>query len=147
MIRNFKETDLDAYIRLSDAFYHSSAVIHPIPKENFVKTFHTILQGSPYEKGVIIESDGEIAGYALLSFTYSNEVGGIVLWLDEVYICPSYQGRGLGTELLEFLDREYRDKVRRIRLEVTPINNSAIRLYKKMGYEPLDYLQMIKDFD
>ena len=31
----------------------------------------------------------EIYGFALLALTYSNEAGGIVVWLEEIYVKPS----------------------------------------------------------
>ena len=34
----------------------------------------------------------------------------------------------------------------RLRLEVEEDNIRAISLYRKIGYEKLDYMQMIKDF-
>ena len=147
MIRDFMEKDREDYIRLSDAFYHSSAVMHAIPKENFEETFRQIMQKNPYARGLIIEHEGKTAGYALLALTYSNEVAGLVVWPEEVYIDPAFQGHGLGTGLFRFLEREYEGRVKRFRLEVTSVNEGAIRLYKKLGYESFDYLQMVKDYD
>ena len=43
-----------------------------------------------------------------------------------------------------FAEKEFPD-VRRFRLEVTRCNERAISLYRRLGYEELDYIQMIKD--
>jgi ribosomal protein S18 acetylase RimI-like enzyme len=90
--------------------------------------------------------DGDaFAGYALISLTWSNEAGGISVLLEEAFIAPEYQGQGLGTAFLDFIEREYKDSAKRLRLEVTHSNIRAIRLYEKKGYERFDYLQMVKD--
>lgn len=145
MIRKIDEHDKEKFIAMSHEFYHSDAVLHTIP-ENYIRgTFDEILSGSPYADAYICEHNGEIAGYALLAFTYSNEAGGLVLWIEEVYILPQYQGNGLGKELLTFLETTYKGKVARIRLEVEDSNQRAVALYRKMGFENLDYSQMYKE--
>ena len=92
-----------------------------------------------------MEYEGEIAGYVQLSYTYSNEVGGICCWVEELYIREAFRGKGLGSELLTFLDDTYGDKVKRFRLEVTAENERAANLYRRFGYKPLAYQQKVKD--
>ena len=53
---------------------------------------------------------------------------------------------GLLREIMEWMEAEYPD-VRRLRLEVTEVNQSAIRLYEKSGYQYLRYDQMVLDKD
>ena len=145
MIRKINEQDKDKYISMSKEFYHSEAVLSSIPDNNIHKTFDTLISKSPYVDGNIFECDGEVAGYALLSLSYSNEAGGLVLWIEEVYILPLYQGNGFGEELMTFIENEYKNKVTRIRLEVEKLNKKARKLYRKIGFTDLDYLQMYKE--
>ena len=144
MIRKMIPADKDKYIAMSKEFYSSDAVLHDIPAENFRKTFEVIISDSPYADGYIFDHNGEIAGYALLSFTYSNEAGGLVLLIEEVYILPEYQGRGLGKEFLAFVEKTYRSEVALIRLEVEKTNKKALQLYKKVGFTNVDYIQLYK---
>ena len=99
MLRPMTEQDREVFIRLADEFYHSSACLHTVPTEYFHKTLDEILADSPYAKGYIFEKDGKVAGYALLSFTYSNEAGGLACLLEEAYVIPEFQGCGLGRAL------------------------------------------------
>ena len=85
---------------MSREFYQGDGVSHAVPEENFNKTFTLILQKNPYLEGWMIESQGRAAGYILLSFTYGNEAGGMIVLLEELYIRPEYQGQGLGTQAL-----------------------------------------------
>lgn len=144
MIRKIDIKDKDKYIAMSKKFYHSDAVLQSIPDNNINKTFDAIISESPYVDGYIFECKGEIVGYSLLSITYSNEAGGLVLWIEEVYILPEYQGHGFGKELLSFIEDIYKNKVVRIRLEVEKSNQKAMVLYQKMGFSELNYMQMYK---
>ncbi len=144
MIRNLRQADKETFISMVEAFYASPAVEHSVNSENFNTTFETAMSDNPYLRVLIIESEGKTTGYAVLSFTYSNEAGGMVVWIEEVYIKAKHRGEGLGSELLAFVEKEY-ITAKRFRLEVTKSNIGAISLYQKQGYRVLDYIQLIKD--
>lgn len=144
MIRSVTANDRDAWLAMMDDFYHSEAVLHAIPRESMENTFRALTEGSPYAAGYVIEREGRSAGYALLSFTWSNEVGGKVVWIEELYLKPGFRGQGLGGEFFRWLHREFGD-ARRFRLEVSEENDDAARLYRRLGYTPLDYRQMVFD--
>lgn len=147
MIREVELKDKELYISMSEKFYQSDAVLHSIAKENIDKTFELITSKGPYAAGYVCEIKGKAVGYALLAFTYSNEAGGLVLWIEEVYIIPEFQGKGLGKELLSFIEDKYKSKIARIRLEVEESNQGATRLYEKMGLNRLGYIQMYKEIN
>lgn len=146
MIRFFKASDRDFYVNLSEQFYSSDACDHSVPLNNFALTFDECVNNSPYARGVIVEYNGKSVGYGLYSITFSAEAGGKVVWLEELFILPEYRNKGLGKEFFEFVYAENRD-AKRFRLEATPINNNAIRLYERLGYKVLPYVQMIKDIE
>lgn len=53
-------------------------------------------------RGVILAAreEGRTVGIAVLSFTWSLEMGGLTSWLDELYVVPERRNGGLGTQLL-----------------------------------------------
>ena len=142
MYRKIRPEDRGIYIQLSKEFYSSDAVLHAIPDENFEKTFELLMNGTPYADCYIFEHEGEAAGYALLAKTWSTEAGGNVIWLDEIYIRDKFRGKGIGTAFFAYLD-SIADTAR-LRLEAEPDNEAAIRLYKRMGFRELSYVQFIK---
>lgn len=146
MIRRIEEKDKAAYIEMATDFYSSNAVLHPVPAENFCRTFDEMMSSDRYAEGYVFELDGKTAGYALLAKTFSQEAGGIAVWVEELYIKPEFRSRGLGTTFFEFLENERTDDVKRIRLEVEIENEGAVKLYKRLGYDFLQYDQMIKEF-
>ena len=145
MIRPFRQEDRDTYLAMSEIFYHSSAVSHPVDSAHFSRTFDTIMAGTPYALGVMVECEGKVVGYGLSSISYSNEAGGLQMLLEELYIDPEYRSRGLGKEFFDYME-SYPLDIKRYRLEVTA-GNRAKHLYDRLGYEQLDYIQMVKDLD
>ena len=49
-------------------------------------------------------------------------------------------------EFFAFLENRFGEKLARMRLEITDSNVNAKRLYKRLGFEELDYRQMVKEF-
>jgi GNAT superfamily N-acetyltransferase len=142
LIRPVSPRDRDGYILMARDFYSTGAVMKKIPDECFERAFGELMRSDEYAKAYMIESGGVTAGYALTAKTYSQEAGGMVLWLEEIYIKPEYRGRGLGGEFLEYarntLGREYA----RLRLELEPGNDRAAELYRRHGFSDFPYLQM-----
>ncbi|MGN1042706.1 MAG: GNAT family N-acetyltransferase [Christensenellales bacterium] len=145
MIRPINRDDKDFFIDSCREFYSSSAVMHAVSEKNFEKTFSLLMQENPYARCYIYETEGKKAAYLLISITYSNECGGIVVWLEEMFVLPRYRSRGIGSELFRYVENEYKNAACRFRLEATRENERAIALYKKLGYHVFDYLQMVKE--
>lgn len=143
MIRKICYSDRDEYIKMAEDFYASPAVSHPIPKNNFENAFNAAISGDPCIKIYIFEKNGETAGYAALALTYTTEGGGKTVWLDELYVREDFRGNGLGKDFIEFLKSD--NTIKRIRLEITPENDRAKKLYSALGFYACDYKQMIFD--
>ena len=146
MIRDLKQEDRESYLKMAHDFYHSPAVLHPVPDSYFEKTFEECMNEGTYAPGFILEYEGNLAGYGLISKTFSQEAGGYVYWLEELYILEEYRSKGLGSEFFTYVEEHKEEGVTRFRLEVEEDNTRAIALYERLGYKPLDYKQMIKEF-
>ena len=145
MFRKMTPSDVPEVLLMMREFYHSPAVLHPVPDANFEATVREVLSGRPYADLYLLEWEGKTAGYALTAKSWSNEAGGPVVWLEEAYVTEAFRGKGLGSLLLRQLEEEYTGVAARLRLEVEDDNEGAIRLYTKMGYIPLEYRQMIRE--
>lgn len=145
-VRDLQASDRSLFMTMMHEFYHSSATIHPISDEQLHKIFDLSLESSPYYRAVILLIGETIVGYAHLSFTHSNEVAGMVLLIEELYIRTEYRGKGIGSQFFSWLFDNYRDRMKRFRLEATPQNEGAIQLYRRQGFTELAYKQMVYDF-
>lgn len=145
MIRDAVTSDKQTFLAMAGEFYSSPAVIKPVDPEIFEATFAAAMNKSPFVRLLMIEKDEKPIGYALLSFTYSGEVGGMAVLIEEIQIDEAHRGGGYGHKFFEFLEQEY-PTAKRFRLEVSKDNIKAIDLYKRLGYKVLDYAQMVKEF-
>ncbi len=140
--RHLEARDRAEFLAMSEEFYHSEAVLHTVPSENHERAFDELMRSDVYLECYVMESDGNVVGYALLTKTYSREAGGLNIWVDELYLRPAYRGLGAGTAFFAFLESTH--PAARYRLETEPENERAQKLYRRMGYRSLPYLQMIK---
>jgi GNAT superfamily N-acetyltransferase len=86
----------------------------------------------------------QLHGYAVVSWGWSVEIGGLDVVLDELYV--RHRGRGLGTALIDAVERTCRDRgVKRILLETERPNERARRLYARHGYDVDDSIWMSKE--
>jgi len=87
----------------------------------------------------IVESDGEPAGYAVLTLGYSLEFGGRFGLLDELFIREEHRGRGAGRQALARIAEACRELgLSALRLEVGRTNRTAQGLYGKAGFATED---------
>ena len=145
MFRKMTAADKEYYLKFTDDFHHSDAVLAPIDTAFYERTFQSVIEGSPYVEGFIFERDGKVIGHSIVAFSFSTEVGGECLWIEEIYVLPKYRSLGTGREFFLYLIENYKHRIKRFRLEVEEENTGAVRLYKSLGFKFLEYDQMIKD--
>lgn len=143
-IRDISYDDQNTFMQLCNEFYSSDATLFGFDGEAAEKTFREAVTGNPMLRILMIENDEEqVVGYSIITCFWSNEAGGIVVLLDELYIRASERGKQLGSGFLAWLQDTYRDKAKAIRLEICKSNTGAIRLYKRYQFEELEYGSMI----
>lgn len=145
--RNFTKDDRNAFFTMVKKFYAPPAVLHFPGDDVMLSAFDASIDMPEYVKGYIFECDGKPAGYAMVSLKFETEVGGLAAWIEELFVEDEFRSLGIGSTFFAFLQQELAGKIRRIRLEVGEDNLDAIRLYKRLGFEFLDYRQMTIDKD
>jgi len=83
-----------------------------------------------------------IVGYALLTFFWSNEYGGLVALIDELYLIPEFRNKGIATTFITEL--AHNKNYSALNLEVFKENSAALNLYRRVGFEIVDRHFMIK---
>lgn len=85
---------------------------------------------------LVIEQNGELAGYAVIGFCFSLEFDGRFALLDELHVLPAFQGLGLGKRLLHEAEQlALAEGCRSLRLEVGDDNPHARGIYERAGYK------------
>ena len=143
--RDITLADRELVMPMVQAFYQTDAVDHPVDQAILDRSFLAAADhAEPLLRGVLLFQDDQPVGYIYLTQCYSAEVGGRCVFIEEIFLAAPFRGQGLGKEIMAWLEREY-PAARRFRLEVTQINQGAIRLYEKSGYQYLRYDQMVLD--
>lgn len=114
----------------------------PLDDNKIRATIHHCLCYPDKLRLVTLLWEGRPVGYALLVFYWSNERGGDVLHLDELYVLPEYRKMGIATALLSHLGEW--DEIVAIQLETTPANDEAREFYLKRGFLPDSNLHFIR---
>ena len=64
----------------------------PVPAANTRQTLHVLRTQPQRGRAVVLELAGHLCGYALLISFLSNELGGEVCAIDEIYVEPDVTG-------------------------------------------------------
>ena len=93
-----------------------------------------------------LEVGGRVEGYALLVPYWSNEFGGLICTIDELYVAPEARGRGFATELLALLEAGALgwEAPVALELEVSRSNPRGRALYLRAGFRPVENETMRK---
>ena len=90
--------------------------------------------GPPAFEVLVASIEGQIIGFAFYFFTYSTWNGRRCLYLEDLFVKPSYRGRGAGLALMRALAKEAVDReCRRFVWQVLDWNQPAIDFYEKLG--------------
>jgi RimJ/RimL family protein N-acetyltransferase len=121
--------------QMMKALYDEDPEDHPLAEEHINRTFDQLSAHPDYGKILVFESGKQIIGYAVLINFWSNEYGGIVLSIDELYIVPEFRSQGIATHFIQFLHDTRFNNAIALELEVIPYNTRALKLYEKLGFE------------
>ncbi|RYH03354.1 GNAT family N-acetyltransferase [Salipiger sp. IMCC34102] len=90
--------DLDRALALMARFHEEASL--PYDDAHRRATMEPLLSGSPLGAVWLIGPQRAPLGYVMVTFGWSVAQGGMVGWLEELFIRPSVRGRGIGTEVL-----------------------------------------------
>jgi GNAT superfamily N-acetyltransferase len=84
---------------------------------------------------VVIESEDELIGYAVIGFGFSLEFGGRDALLDEFYIRETHWCHGIGTQVISVVEELCRVKgIRAVHLEADYVNARVHEFYKRLRF-------------
>ncbi len=121
LFRNFEHEDLFEVVRLANRSLN----------ETYDGGLFLQL-GDLYPEGFIVaESRDGLVGFLLGVVERAYEARILILAVDE-----NARGHGVGTRLVRLFEERFRNRgIRRLNLEVRVTNDSAIRLYERLGFE------------
>jgi ribosomal protein S18 acetylase RimI-like enzyme len=132
--RSVARTDHAVLVELMRQLYKEDSAERPVSEEHFSRTLAELEQHP--ERGTIlaIQKDDQLVGYGILVNFWSNELGGNILTIDELYVAKEMRGQGIGADFVRHLIANKLHDFVALRLEVTPANARARRLYERLGF-------------
>ena len=86
----------------------------------------------------VLRDETRLLGYLALCLGFSLEAGGRDAFIDEIYVAEPFRNRGWGTKMIETAIRAAREAgVVAVHLGVQHTNANAMRLYRRLGFEPV----------
>jgi ribosomal protein S18 acetylase RimI-like enzyme len=124
-----------ALLAMMRALYTEDEAASPVDQSRFALNVE-LLVAQPFRgRVVLLIEDATICGYALLIPYWSNEFGGTLLYIDEMFVMPAARGRGIGRRFFRHLDDTRPFDAVALALEVSPSNTRARRLYESLGFD------------
>ena len=145
-IRKCEESDEKVWIELNREFMdfeiqddvtwnNTQKASDPI----FRHTFREALNSPDLLTLLLFEYDEKTIGFANLMTVYSVWAHGKALIIDDLYIRKAYRGKGFGTEVMEYLEKDAREKeYKRLQFQSEISNPGALAFYSNLGYKPVD---------
>ena len=136
-------TDLEMLVVFMRDFYEHEA-LH-FDERAALCALRQIIANPFFGRVFLLEFDGEKVGYTVLTFGFSLEFHGRDAFVDELYICESHRGRGIGKRTLDFLAEICRDEgIAALHLEVEHANTIAQEVYRRQGFKDHDRYLLTK---
>lgn len=110
---------------------------YPFDTETTRKNFEIFVESPNLGQCFILKNEErKVVGYMILNYLFSFEFGGMMCFLDELYIKPEAQGKKYGGKAVTFA-QEFAQKqnLKMMFLEIENHNERAIHLYQKLGFK------------
>jgi GNAT superfamily N-acetyltransferase len=105
----------------------------------------TLFGPHPAAEVVIAYAGDEPAGFALFFHNYSTFLAKPGLYLEDLFVVPTFRGRGYGKALLVHLAKLAVERdCGRFEWSVLDWNEPAIGFYKKLGATPMDAWKIMR---
>jgi GNAT superfamily N-acetyltransferase len=120
-----------------------------LTENKIVATIRFYEQNSNMGEVLMIEYANMLAGYSIIFRYWSNECGGLLIGIDELFIKQEFRHYGIATAFIHMLidDEKRNPDFVGIELESHPDNEAAHKLYISLGFpenENTSYIKLFK---
>ena len=138
MWRAATETDDDAIVVMFEGLTAEDPGPDPAPPEHMRRTLAAFRAAPARGRVAVLDTGDGAAGYALLVPFWSNEYGGEICIIDELYVAAPVRGRGHASALIAALaagtSTLWPGRPAALAVEVSAGNARARALYERLGF-------------
>ena len=143
--RPLKQSDYSELRKMIHALHREDPADKMIDDRKISRTIREMRKKRAVGKIIIFEGDCGIIGYSILVYFWSNEYGGRILNVDELYVKPEARRLGVATRFFDHLSWAFKNKIVAVKLEVTPSNTKALTYYRKLGFKKTRNQHLIQE--
>lgn len=143
-IRKIKKSDLPACARILAAAYRRPPYREALARPNALRYIQGKYRQGKDSSFVALGPDKKVIGFQFVSLSFWSS--GPQAIMEELAVDPKWQGRGIGTKLLNHTHAHL--KTRGVKSAMLWAKNDRLLpdWYKKLGYVKADYVVMFKNF-
>ena len=141
------QDDIPAFVRLVQRFYAERSQAHRVTPASITRTYLELLRHPDKGSVFLFERGESLVGYCLLLVSWSNEHGGDILTIDEIYIAPDHRGKGIAKDFIGLLSQIAPKGTRAIRIRASSKDRNAARFCTKTGFLPSGEGIMIRELE
>ena len=128
--------DHKTLLKLIIAYYHFDKI--PFKRESLSRGLDTLLRNLSQGQAWLLEMHHKAIGYAILTYNFDLEYGGVEGMLTDLYVEKRYRQHGVGSLAIYEMEDFCRERgIRNIELQVQHHNKSANTFYRKVGFRTL----------
>ena len=115
-------------------------------RNSLSKGLDAMLRNPSQGQSWLMESHKTPVGYAVLTYNFDLEYGGVEGMLTDLYVLPRFRMKGIGSLALYEIEDYCRERgIRTIELQILNHNKSAEKFYESAGFHTLARKVMILD--
>ncbi|MEQ8170116.1 MAG: GNAT family N-acetyltransferase [Candidatus Eremiobacterota bacterium] len=144
---NFELFNNEDYSELKDmilGLYSEDPSSVSMEEEKILKTVKELIDHQDKGQIILFRINNETVGYGIIIFFWSNEYGGNIIYIDELFVKEEWRNKKIGTSFFNYLLENFGDKAVALKLEVTPRNVRARKYYENMGFKETRNVHLLK---
>ncbi|WP_423408918.1 GNAT family N-acetyltransferase [Heyndrickxia sp. MSNUG] len=141
-IRGYEDKDYMELCGMVNSLYSEDTEGQPMNTSKLAATMNEYKKNPEKIRIVILEKNNAIIGYSIFVYLWSNEYGGNILIVDELYIKEKVRNEGIGSYFIKWLEES--EEFVAIQLETTPSNKRVFNYYIRLGFKVVENAHLIK---
>jgi GNAT superfamily N-acetyltransferase len=119
-----------------DLYADENAATLIMSEENISRTINAFSENPNLGEILMFQlREGEIVGYAILTWFWSNEFGGKMVIIDELLIKEAYRGQGIATTFFNYIFKNKKYSEVAYELEVGLKKHKEAEFYRRQGFK------------
>jgi GNAT superfamily N-acetyltransferase len=127
----------DSVAAMMREFNEEDRAVFAIDQTRFASSIEQLIADASAGQIVLFLDGSELRGYAVVVPYWSNELGGRLLFVDELFVVPEFRSRGIGRRFFNYVERQLPFGIVGLGLGVNPQNRRARRFYESLGFVEL----------